>query len=392
MAKIQPPTSRLPPIARIATFTATQLFESVQYLQSLYRPRVRGCRRRRREEKNPDDDDDDDVRYDAFERAYAIRWLTALIAQLEARASFDCPIDDTDSLIQQVASLLATCAGVAAAGKVQHRFTFESALVGKIHVDLTDIPLDNHDYGSVGAQTWGGACVLAEMIAEHPDRFGLGTRNPSADMRPLRILELGAGTGLVGLTVAKLLHASLLCNPNQTLHPRASIVLTDVYPAVLDNLQSNLHANFPTVPDDTHTHTHPILVNSHPLDWSLFSTTETIPDILSTPFDVIFGADIVYEAQHAVWIRDCLKSLLAYPDGSNEDPVFHLVIPLRPTHTFESSTVEGVFGSNDRVLEGSQRELTILSKEFIVCEAYGDGRSRSDDDVEYVYYRIGWIR
>ena len=380
-----PPTSRLAPIAKIATVTTTQLFESLHYLRSLYRPQVRGSRRRRRE------DSDDDVWSDAFERAYAIRWLTALIAQLEAR-SIDT---DTDSLIEQAASLLATCAGVAAAGKVQRQFAFDSALAGTISVALTDIPLDNHDYGSVGAQTWGGACVLAEMIAEHPGRFGLCTRSGSSDSRarerPLRILELGAGTGLVGLTVAKLLQTSLP-NSNTTLHPRATILLTDFYPAVLENLQSNIDTNFPPVPDDTD---RAVLVNSHPLDWSSFSTTETIPGILSTPFDVIFGADIVYEAQHAVWIRECLTTLLSCPDGSNEDPVFHLVIPLRPTHTFESSTVEEVFGSKDRVSEGPQQELTILSKESIVCEAYGDGRverSRTDDDVEYVYYRIGWTR
>ena len=161
---------------------------------------------------------------------------------------------------------------------------------------------------------------------------------------------------------------------------------------MLDNLQSNIAAKFPSPPDDTD---RAAFVNSHPLDWSSFSTTETVPDVLSTSFDVIFGAGIVYEAQHAVWIRDCLKSLLSYPDGLNEDPVFHLVIPLRPTHTFESSTVEQVFGLGDRVLEGPQRGLTVLSKEFIVCEAYGKGRverSRTDDDVEYVYYRIGWTR
>jgi len=401
MTMIQPPTLCLPPIAKIATFTTAQLLESLQYLHLLYRPQVRGSRRRRRE------DEDEDDRPDAFERAYAIRWLTVLIAQLEARtiqpsSEPNSPIDDTDSLLQQAAALLATCAGVAAAGKVQRRFTFKSTLAGKIYVDLTDIPLDNHDYGSVGAQTWGGACVLAEMIVEHPGRFGLGTRwsssTSSNDLstrtreRPLRILELGAGTGLVGLTVAKLLQAWKNPDPDPTLYHRATIVLTDLHPAVLDNLQSNIDANFPTVSDDSHS---AILVSSHPLDWSSFSTTNTTPNILSTPFDVVFGADIVYEAQHAVWIRDCLKSLLSCTDGSDEDPVFHLVIPLRPTHTFESSTVEEVFGSKDRVLEGSQRELTVLSKESVFCEAYGEGRvegRRTDDDVEYVYYRIGWTQ
>ena len=153
---------------------------------------------------------------------------------------------------------------------------------------------------------------------------------------------------------------------------------------MLDNLQSNIAAKFPSPPDDTD---RAAFVNSHPLDWSSFSTTETVPDVLSTSFDVIFGAGIVYEAQHAVWIRDCLASLLSYPDGSNEAPVFHLMIPLGPTHTFESSTlVEEAFGSSDHVLKGPQRELTGVSKESIVCEAYGDRRverGRIDDDVEY---------
>ena len=449
---IQPPTSRLPPIANIAAFTSTQLFDSLQYLHSLYRPQVRGSRRRRRDRDgntvlSPDDHDDEAVQRvqsDAFERTYAIRWLTALIVQLESRqeqwsllaSTPTRTITDTDTLLQQAASLLATCAGVAAAPKLHRRFSFESPvpvstptagdidsdkiMTRAVHVDLTDISLDNHDYASVGAQTWGGACVLAEMIAEHPDRFGLGcatrwglsvtgsdTNGLDTRERPLRVLELGAGTGLVGLTVAKLLQSLLPCespNPNPdltlTLHPRATIVLTDFYSAVLANLQSNIDANFPTVPDENNTdHYSAVLVHSCPLDWSLFSPTMTetlpIPDILSTPFDIVFGADIVYEPQHAVWIHDCLMSILSYPDGSNEDPVFHLVIPLRPTHTFESNTVEEVFGSKGRGLEESQRELTILSKESIVCEAYEDGRSersRTDDDVEYVYYRIGWTR
>ncbi|KAG8216766.1 hypothetical protein J3R82DRAFT_7010 [Butyriboletus roseoflavus] len=456
---IQPPTSRLPPIAKIAAFTSTQLFEHLQFLHSLYLPQVRGSRRRRRDRDGNAvsslDLDDEGIRWvqsDALERAYAVRWLTALIVRLKSRQeqwslltsptdtvidtgtqsplSSDLPMD-TDTLIQQAASLLATCAGVAAAPKVHRRFSFEIPLPASmpiagdtdsnkimtrtVHVDLTDIPLDNHDYASVGAQTWGGACVLAEMIAERPDWFGSGcstgarwslsTTGSDTDgldtrERPLRVLELGAGTGLVGLTVAKLLHTMLPCkspnpDPTLTLHPRATIVLTDFYPAVLANLQSNIDANFPTVPDENDA---AILIHSHPLDWSSFSPTmtETLPiPVLSAPFDVVFGADIVYEPQHAVWIRDCLTSLLSYPDGSNKDPAFHLVIPLRPGHTLESSTIEEVFSSKGRGSKGSQRELTILSKESIVCEAYGDGkseRSNTDNDVEYVYYRIGWTR
>ena len=64
--------------------------------------------------------------------------------------------------------------------------------------------------------------------------------------------------------------------------------------------------------------------------------------VLMRLFDNVFGADIVYEAQHIVWICGCLLSLLACPDGANE-PVFHLVILLWPTHMFKFSTVEEVW-------------------------------------------------
>ncbi|TFL06381.1 hypothetical protein BDV98DRAFT_559316 [Pterulicium gracile] len=91
---------------------------------------------------------------------------------------------------------------------------------------------------------------------------------------------------------------------------------------------------------------------------------------MSEGFDVVVGADIIYEAEHARWIRECLIRLLK--PGAE----FHLVIPLRKTHAVECETVERVFGL--------ERELGILGRERIRCR--GDG----DDVVEYSYYRIGW--
>ncbi|KIJ59379.1 hypothetical protein HYDPIDRAFT_162493 [Hydnomerulius pinastri MD-312] len=421
MSIIQPPTSYLPPIAKIASFTSAQLLDALVYLKSLYRPEVRGSRRRRThsfsfsKELSPsmanlpagDDSDIQLIRSDAFERSYAIRWLTALIAQIEAWEQLshdghatpsDLEMDQlapahTGILIQQAASLLAICAGVAAAGTVQRVFSFDSVIAGKIEVQLTGIPLENQDYGSLGAQTWGGACVLSEMIVENPDRFGLGSGSPAKDApvpeRSFRVLELGAGTGLVGLTAAKLLQA-LPAWKNR----RVTVVATDFHPSVLENLQSNTELNFSTSSNDRDDS---ISVTSQFLDWSSFLTTASKPKVLFNPFDVVFGADIIYEAQHAVWIRDCLKSLLRHPDTfdalSEVAPTFHLVIPLRPTHSFESSTIESVFPWKDKSPQGTHRELVILSKESILCEAHegaGVKRSHADDDVEYVYYRIGW--
>ncbi|KAH7884192.1 hypothetical protein F5I97DRAFT_1899406 [Phlebopus sp. FC_14] len=424
---IQPPTSYLPPITEIATFTSVQLLDALSYLRSLYRPKVRGSRRKRAVaqssskivEQRPskaapypsDDNDIQRIRSDAFERSYAIRWLTVLIAQIEAweelsqtdraiQGDLDMVVQPTaahtEMLIQQAASLLAVCAGVAAAGKLQRVFTFESSDAGKIEVQVTDIPLENHDYASVGAQTWGGACVLAEMIVENPERFGMGLEAPLGDHdeyagRTLRVLELGAGTGLVALTAAKMMHVSPAWKNRQ-----ADVVATDFHPSVLTNLEANIDANFfPTAFDDR---APSVSISSHFLDWSIFPETTPKPLVFSSPFDIVLGADIVYETQHAVWIRDCLKLMLRYPDqptlSETAVPAFHLVIPLRPTHVFESSTVEAVFPWADKCPHENLPELVILSQESIVCDAGGDreiGWKHADEDVEYVYYRIGWL-
>ncbi|KAG1798641.1 putative methyltransferase-domain-containing protein [Suillus plorans] len=411
MSVLCPPTTYLPPIAKIASFSVPQLLDALTYLQSLYHPEVRGSHRKRVQvpvsngEQNlrlrhEDDSELQAIRSDAFERSYSIRWLTTLITQLEVwhdlSHSEEVSLDDlgtpepalayTEILVQQAASLLAICAGVAAAGMITRNFMFGS-IDGqrRVEAQLTDIPLDNNDYGSVGAQTWGGACVLAEMIVEDPERFGLDSSSQSFESRRLNVLELGAGTGLVSLVVMKLLDTLPSFN-----HREVHVVATDFHPSVLANLRSNVNANVSS------THNHPTSTHSittHFLDWSSFSTTPR-PDCLSYPFDVVLGADIIYEAQHAVWIRGCLKGLVRRPSDSTISPAaFHLVIPLRPTHTFESNTVESVFLKACDVDPNGDADLVILSKEYITCDAYGDyTRGQGlDEDVEYVYYKIGWF-
>ncbi|KAG1764741.1 putative methyltransferase-domain-containing protein [Suillus occidentalis] len=409
MSVLCPPTSYLPPIAKIASFSVTQLLDALTYLQSLYHPEVRGSRRKRAQAptfnggenlcpRHEDDTQFQAIRSDAFERSYSIRWLTALIARLEVWQDLsysgevslnlgtpETIFSHTEMIVQQAASLLAICAGVAAAGMITWNFIF-SSIDGqrRVEAQLTDIPLNNDDYGSVGAQTWGGACVLAEMVMEDPERFGLDFPPDGPESHRLNILELGAGTGLVSIVVTKLLETLPSFN-----HRQVSVVATDFHPSVLANLRSNVNANVPSTHNQT-TSTHSI--TTHFLDWSSFSAPPP-PDYLSYPFDVVFGADIVYEVQHAAWIKDCLKGLVRRPSDSAISPaVFHLVIPLRPTHAFESSTVESVFLNACDVDPNDDVDLVILSKESITCDAHGDytrGQGLGED-VQYVYYKIGW--
>jgi predicted nicotinamide N-methyase len=382
------PTSHLPPIQRIGTYPPGDLSDALKFLRLIYNPEVRGSRRYnpcvradpRGSSQNSQDSELDDLRSDAFERSYAIKWLMALISQVESwKGAMDG--EDTSSashererefLVQDAAALLAICSGTAAAGVIVRDFIFLTNRERReaLKVNLTDVPLDNQDYGSVGAQTWGGACVLAEDIAEHPQRFGFSNHQH----KNLRILELGAGTGLVSLVVGKLFES-------MAEHPPVTVIATDYYPSVLTNLEANVRSNFPS--SDAPEASNHVNISTHSLDWSSFPDELDHNYPFDEPFDVILGADIIYEEQHAVWIKSCLHQLLRKPDRAGPAPAFHLVIPLRRTHASESSTIETVFPKQ----ESAKSTLGILSKETILCEA---GNGLGTGHIEYACYIIGW--
>ncbi|KIL60771.1 hypothetical protein M378DRAFT_167749 [Amanita muscaria Koide BX008] len=463
------PTAQLPPIRNITSASCRDLAKALEYVRNLYQPRVRGSRRRRSSSSAKHGTETfEHGHLDPFERNYTTKWLGALISHLELR-HFPFPDSDTEELIQSAASLVALCSGTAAAGTLYRDFTFQSnhVLSCSISIRVKDIPLNNQDYSSVGAQTWGGACVLAEMIVVEPWKFGFCSPDTAASLhntlstitslRPLRILELGAGTGLVSLTTAKVLetlmsryHGSsidsmlhVVDTSKQSSTAPVTIVATDYYPPVLDNLDSNIAANFPMNADSL------VSITSHRLDWAHFSATYGPPSVSSSPvlpapfdepFNVILGADIVYELEHATWIKSCLSVLLRKPNSRSvsdvpymqhpspiknsttnrfSENVFHLVIPLRPTHDKESQTIEAVFPYSEcfqdlhdvfvthdkkRVEDDlsqtesfnttTAQQLCILSREVIICEKE-DGEMVTDDvddedGVTYVYYRIGW--
>ena len=337
----------------------------------------------------------DALRTDTFERKYAIKWLTALISQLgdndddeennSKNSDSHHQQPSKEDLIQNAASLLAICAGTASAGVIVREFVFECRgdPSDLIKVELVDVPLDNHDYGSVGAQTWGGACILAEMIVDHPTQFGLDHSSHLASTT-FRCLELGAGTGLVSLTVTKMMMQKSLKTPNT----RLEVVATDYYPSVLANLERNISSNFP---ESSSSSSSGVRILTRALDWSTFSSETTREPVFETPFDLILGADIIYESQHALWIKSCLTKLLRKPSSTTTtatsdttSPTFHLVIPLRRTHTAESNTIEQIFPFNEN---GSSTELVINYKEIITCNAEN---SEEGENVEYAYYKIGW--
>jgi len=163
-------------------------------------------------------------------------------------------------------------------------------------------------------------------------------------------------------------------------------VATDYYPSVLTNLERNVSSNFFPQPSSS---TSPRIL-TRPLDWSTFTSQTTHDPLFETPFDLILGTDIIYESQHALWIKSCLTKLLRKPSSSSSttlsdiNPTFHLVIPLRATHRVESNTIEQVFPFNN---VNRSTELVIHCKEIIICDAQS---AEEGEDIEYAYYKIGW--
>ncbi|KAK0466128.1 putative methyltransferase-domain-containing protein [Desarmillaria tabescens] len=367
MSHIILPTAFLPPLARLRTFSGAHVSASLRLLRDFYWPSVpsrltvpvRKASTRIHDQSVPDsgyasaeedddeeegggggggeesdyltDEDEDVLRADPFEREFAIKWITGFISRS------DIWIEDTlDEAEAETRRDLIVSAFAGDDEETECAVTRTFEFSGSVEVELNDAPLSSEDHTSVGLQSWASSILLAEKMCASPGAFGL-------DMsRPLRVLELGAGTGLLSIT----------------------IVATDYHPDVLANLSANVQTNFPCSSST---------IDVRRFDWES-------PDFnhpMDKPFDIILAADVIYHAKHAEWIKGCVEQLLAL------NGTFWLMIPLRSTgrHEGMDHTVEAVFPESEMT-----SGLVVLEKETIGRQG-GVGRA---DEGGYKLFKIGW--
>jgi predicted nicotinamide N-methyase len=145
---------------------------------------------------------------------------------------------------------------------------------------------------NLGLKTWTSSLLLARRLNFLP-RYLFP--------KPPRVLELGAGTGLVGIAAACIW--------------KARVTLTDL-PEIVPNLQHNAERNRELV------QSHCGCLSVMPLDWS--DTDETAPD-QHQQYPVILAADPSYSSEHPKLLSQTVKKWLR----RTADAMFIVELPLR---------------------------------------------------------------
>ncbi|KAJ1962570.1 hypothetical protein GGI12_002573 [Dipsacomyces acuminosporus] len=304
---------------------------------------------------------------DEVERKWCVQWLTRVVEWATRRSMLVAETDDAQETLDgwtramdAAAELLAELCGKGASGPVQRRVR----LWGSDGRALPGIAIHEPSFvqADVGCQTWGSAVLLARRIARG-----------SIDISKHRAcLELGSGTGLLGLTVGRVLQSL-----------GGSIVMTDYLQSLLKVIKDSADANG-LLSDGT-------VVAKH-LDWfevagqhCLARNCEQQPtgaiggkesgvplaapkvnyadvtaresgdgegghsaaekmdvDSSRSSFDLVVAADVLYEVEHARVIPVLADYLLAslHESSMQAVPRFIITVPLRSTHWSEIETFE----------------------------------------------------
>lgn len=230
---------------------------------------------------------------------------------------------------------------------------------------------------------WHASTALARCIIQNPAAFG--SSNPGN-----RTLELGAGSGLVGLVWKAM----------SDLDPsigEALVVASDFHQQTLSNLAHTIHDTELAELEGTGSST-PCLLKSEKLDWAALHASRkftkamhapqpVLPAPFDIPFDTILASDVIYESTHALHIHSTVEQLLARPpspwDATAapwEESAFWLSIPILETHAVPIECVEEIFSGVEE--DGKAKSDWTLGIQSATDELHGDAGCR--------IYRIGW--
>ncbi|KAI4116928.1 MAG: hypothetical protein LQ338_007635 [Usnochroma carphineum] len=160
---------------------------------------------------------------------------------------------------------------------------------------------------NLGHKTWLASFLLARRLPSILPYISSLHQGESQKSRS-RVIELGAGTGLVGLAVAALFDVD--------------VHLTDL-PTIVPNLRANVDTHLLSAPNKPKG-----VISVGELDWSDLPCPQ---DEEHTTYDIVVAADPLYSPQHPAWLVAAIRHVLK--QAATARAVVEL--PLREAYTPE---------------------------------------------------------
>ncbi|KAL5373603.1 hypothetical protein DPSP01_012602 [Paraphaeosphaeria sporulosa] len=202
-----------------------------------------------------------------------------------------------EEIWNQASLRLSERSGRSARGDLTRRFTIPST-DGPFDLSIHEPALTGDD---LGLKTWAASYLLAK-------RLHLFHLIPQEQNSKTRVLELGSGTGLVGLAMAGL---------------GADVVLTDL-PSIYHNLARNAEANASVLEQRGGSIRTGVLDWTNPCLCTLFPKgavdTNSDGEVLSEKFPLILAADSLYSPDHPQMLVDSIAAWLS------EDPSARVIV------------------------------------------------------------------
>ncbi|TDZ60547.1 Protein-lysine N-methyltransferase EFM2 [Colletotrichum trifolii] len=250
--------------------------------------------------------------------------------------------DEKEEIWSEASQRLTERCGRTAMGEITRRWPFsENALAPTFELIIREPPLTGD---SLGLKTWGSSYVLAKYLPKIGSSSLFRLFDESLGQQRPAVLELGSGTGLLGLAAAALW--------------KVHVILSDL-PDILSNLRHNVESNRATVEKLGGS------LDAGALTWG-GSEDEVDQDLFAkkNQFKVVLAADPMYDDDHPGLLASAFSDQLS----PEEDARAVVMVPLRDETTRE------LLKSFREVMNSQTRPL------FCIEEGILDGQDDWGDD------------
>ncbi|KKA02078.1 Protein-lysine N-methyltransferase HuEFM2 [Hanseniaspora uvarum DSM 2768] len=232
-----------------------------------------------------------------------IEYLTRLLGHPHVHS-----FEQSDEILDKISNLIAKYCGSAVSGGSFRNFLLSNNDASiKVPIQIKELGIANDN---IGWKTWGASYPFSQKVIRNNTLFEDIASHPE---NVHRILELGSGTGLAGVSIVKKM---LLDEVNNwTLH------LTDL-PEIVENLEENIKLNKADIKDK---------VFVRPLDWK--DPSDFKKETQNVKFDFVVVCDCLYSPEHPKLVANTIDEFLS---GNG---LLYLEIPLREKYEEERNTL-----------------------------------------------------